>query len=202
MLPDWLRHNAAWRCRNAGNELRLEILEDAADWENIFRVQLIPEGELRNEADITVNIRVGVELPEGRGTNDPYSFMITDKDRCVGIQLLDPSTYNLNGPYRAIEGEYATAKLRNPILDVASTINSTANINPDQFELSFKPSEMYGSAFCSIDSGHKIVALYSDSLRLSDGLWLDLYRFESTKTYVINYIEIEIYKNSPALKGY
>ena len=197
MLPNWLRNNATWRSDYGGNDLNLVILPDASDWENILRVPLIPSGELSNLEDITVKMKVGVVLPEPDKSRDPMSYMISDGDKSVGIQLLDPNhDYATLGPYRAVEGDSATAKLRNPKVDVATTVTSTSKNNPDQFELSFKPSELFGSAYCAIDDGHKIVAQYADSLKLSQGLTFELYRFKSTESYTINYIEITVYKDS------
>ena len=136
-------------------------------------------------------------MPEPQKPRDPMSYMISDGDFSVGIQLLDPNhDYAKFGPYRAVEGESARAKLRNPNVEVAATVSSTSRNNPDQFELTFKPSEMFGSAYCAIDDGHKIVARYSDTLSLRKGLTFELYRFKSTERYTINYIEVTIYKDS------
>ena len=188
MLPDWLRENAEWNSPKGGNELNLDILPDSSDWENILRVPLIPGGELCNEEDITVKMKVGVVLPEPQKPRDPMSYMISDGDFSIGIQLLDPNhDYAKFGPYRAVEGESARAKLRNPNVEVAATVSSTSKNNPDQFELTFKPSEMFGSAYCAIDDGHKIVARHSDTLSLRKGLTFELYRFKSTERYTINY---------------
>ena len=86
--------------------------------------------------------------------------------------------------------------LRSPKVYDTGTVPSTSRNNPDQFELSFKPSESFGSAFCAVDDGHKITALYSDVLDLSKGLWFELYRFKSTERYTINYIEITVCEDS------
>ena len=197
MLPNWLRTNAEWNCKKEGSNLDLIVEEGSSDWANVFRVRLIPPGVMCNEEDITVKMRVGVVLPEPQRPRDPMSYMISDGDFSVGIQLLDPNhDYATLGPYRAVEGESARAKLRNPNVDVAATVRSTSRNNPDQFELSFKPSELFGSAYCAIDYGHKILAKYSDTLKLSKGLTLELYRRKSTDIYIINYIEITVYKDS------
>ena len=55
---------------------------------------------------------------------------------------------------------------------------------------------MFGSAYCAIDDGHKIVTRYSDTLSLRKGLTFQLYRFKSTERYTINYIEVTICKDS------
>ena len=70
MLPMWLQQNEAveWNFgvldTQASNETRVVIKQDTSDWENIFRILLIPEKALEDEADITVKMRVGVELPD------------------------------------------------------------------------------------------------------------------------------------------
>ena len=61
--------------------------------------------------------------------------------------------------------------------------------------MTFKPSETFGSAYCAIDDGHMIVAQYGDTLNLSEGLTLELYRYQ-TERYTINYIEIAVYLDS------
>ena len=131
MLPNWLRRNAEWNCGYEGNDLNLVVLQDSSDWENIFRVRLIPPGVMCNEEDITVKVRVGVVLPEPQRPRDPMSYMISDGDFSVGIQLLDPNhDYATLSPYRAVEGESPRAKLRNPNVDVAATVRSTSRNNP------------------------------------------------------------------------
>ena len=197
MLPNWLRNNAEWNSPKEGDDLNLIILPDSSDWENIFRVPLIPKGHLKDDDDITVTMKVGVVLPEPQKPRDPMSYMISDGDFSMGIQLLDPNhDYATSGPYRAVEGESARAKLRNPNVDVAATVRTNSKNNPDQFELAFKPSELFGSAYCAIDDGHKIVAQYSDDLKLSKGLTFELYRYKSVERYIINYIEITVYMDS------
>ena len=44
MLPNWLRNNEKWTCPYEGDDLNLIIKADSSDWENIFRVPLIPSG--------------------------------------------------------------------------------------------------------------------------------------------------------------
>ena len=80
--------------------------------------------------------------------------------------------------------------------NVGATVTTNSKNNPDQFQLTFKPSEAWGSAYCAIDDGHKIVAQFSDALKLSKGLKFELYRYKSTERYTINYVEITVYQNS------
>ena len=90
--------------------------------------------------------------------------MITDGDFAMG---LDPNQDNAPyGPYRAVEGDVAKTKSRNPSTDVASTVSTSSTNNLDQFEIQIKPNKAWGSAYCAVDDGHKIAARYSDALKL------------------------------------
>ena len=197
MVPNWIRKNAIWNCSYEGDDLNLRIKKDAADWDNIFRIQILSPGRLEDCVDITVKLTVGVLLPDANHPRDPMSYMITDGDFAMGFQLLDPNEdYATYGPYRAVEGDVAKTKLRNPITNVASTVSTSSTNNPDQFEMQIKPRDAWGSAYCAIDDGHKIVAQFSDSLKLSKGLKLELYRYKSTERYTINYVEVSVYQDS------
>ena len=197
MLPNWLRTNAEWNCDKSGGNLDLVVEQDPFDWANVFRVRLIPPGVMRDEEDITVKMRVGVSSLEPPKLRYPMSYMISDGNFSVGIELWDPKHPDVqHGLYKAVSGASTKAKLQNPHLAAEASINSKSTNNPDQFELSFKPSELFGSAYCAIDHGNKILAKYSNTLKLSNGLTLELYRRKSTDIYIINYIEITVYKDS------
>ena len=69
------------------------------DWENLFRVALIPKNVLDDDADITGKMEEGVILPQHQQPRDPMSYMISDGDYSIGMQLLDPDhDYRTKGP--------------------------------------------------------------------------------------------------------
>ena len=85
-------------------------------------------------------------------------------------RLLDPNhDYSTKGPYKPVEGESQKRKLKVDTSDDYSNVlvSTTVQKNPDQFKMTFKPSETFGSAYCAIDDGHMIVAQYGDTLNLS-----------------------------------
>ena len=171
---------------------------DSVDWENIFKVVLIPKNVLDDDADIAVKMKVGVILPEPKKPHDPMSYMISDGDYSIGVQLLDPNhDYTTKGPYKPVEGESQKRKLKVDTSDDYSNVlvSTTVQKNPDQFKMTFKPSETFRSAYCAIDDGHMIVAQYGDTLNLSKGLTFELYRYQ-TERYTINEIEIAVYLDS------
>ena len=171
---------------------------DSVDWENIFKVVLIPKNVLDDDADNAVKMKVGVILPEPKKPHDPMSYMISNGDFSIGVQLLDPNhDYTTKGAYKPVEGESQKRKLKVDTSDDYSNVlvSTTVQKNPDQFKMTFKPSETFGSAYCAIDDGHMIVAQYGDTLNLSKGLTFELYRYQ-TERYTINEIEIAVYLDS------
>ena len=200
MLLKWLRTSCKVECNSPkeGVDLNLVMPPDSVDWENIFKVVLIPKNVLDDDADIAVKMKVGVILPEPKKPRDPMSYMISDGDYSIGVQLLDPNhDYTTKGPYKPVEGESQKRKLKVDTSDDYSNVlvSTTVQKNPDQFKMTFKPSETFGSAYCAIDDGHMIVAQYGDTLNLSKGLTFELYRYQ-TERYTINYIEIAVYLDS------
>ena len=200
MLLKWLRTSCKVECNSPkdGVDLNLVMPPDSVDWENIFKVVLIPKNVLDDDADIAVKMKVGVILPEPKKPRDPMSYMISDGDYSIGVQLLDTNhDYTTKGPYKPVEGESQKRKLKVDTSDDYSNVlvSTTVQKNPDQFKMTFKPSETFGSAYCAIDDGHMIVAQYGDTLNLSKGLTFELYRYQ-TERYTINYIEIAVYLDS------
>ena len=200
MLLKWLPTSCKVECNSPkdGVDLNLVMPPDSVDWENIFKVVLIPKNVLDDDADIAVKMKVGVILPEPKKPRDPMSYMISDGDYSIGVQLLDTNhDCSTKGPYKPVEGESQKRKLKVDTSDDYSNVlvSTTVQKNPDQFELTFKPSETFGSAYCAIDDGHMIVAQYGDTLNLSKGLTFELYRYQ-TERYTINYIEIAVYLDS------
>jgi hypothetical protein len=198
MTPTWLGTHATFRSPYKVQDLRLTIEADTNKFENILKVTLLPDGTLSRDEDVTIKMLVGIELPEPASPNrDPISFMISDGDSAIGFQLQDPARdYNTKGPYVAIDGEPGR-ELLSPKLRLSQVVRSNARTNPDQFEITLKPTEYWGSAYCSIDDGHKVCCQFGRKLKLNQELILDLYRDESHEVYNLNYVEVWIYVDSP-----
>ena len=147
MLPNWLRscNKVEWNSPKEGVDLNLVILPDSSDWEKIIRVPFIPKGRAgprrghhsQNDSN---------RLSEPQKPRDSMRCMISDGDYPIGMQLLDPNHDYTTGPYKPVEGESQKRKLKVDTSDVYSNVlvSTTLQKNPDQFELTFKPSETFG----------------------------------------------------------
>ena len=204
MTPNWLDKNAEFNCkREVVDDVRLTIGTDGRKYENIFKLSLIPAGFLKRKEDITVRMLVGIELPEPKPQPqppDPLAFMLSDGSKAIGIQLRDPTRdYGTKGPYIGIEGN--PGRGLDSVTEMAQgVVTTTSRLNPDQFEIVIKPTQFWGSAYCAIDTGHKLCVTYFKELDLSKEIKLDLYRDEPNEVYSINYIELWIYRDGLANK--
>merc|ERR1712121_61137 len=204
LLPKFLRRsypdrdNTKWEIapKRDGGDLALSIPPDDSDWERVFRIQLVGEDVIRRRDEVTIKLRVGVILPEPKQPRDPMSYMVSDGQFAVGFQIMDPNhDYASTGPYQAVEGD-ARAVLGNPNVLTNHNIVTNSKRNPNVFDIILKPKERWGSVYCAIDDGHKIVAQFSRELELDRGLFLETYRYKSVEEYTVNFIEVSVYKDN------
>ena len=202
MTPEWLANKDNVEFGRGltitSRETYLSIGPDSGDYDKILKVPLPVQG-LKDNADITVKILVGIELPVSTPKRDPLAVMISAGSYALGFQILDPDEdYAKKGPYIGIEGEPGFSLTRVNFRESPNpdTVPAQSKVNPDQFELTIKPSDIWGSAFCTLEDGHKLCISYSRPLKLSQGLALELYRQRATEEYTLNYIEVWIYDDA------
>ena len=70
LLPEYLRNSTTrnddfeWEVTPTGNDLELQVPADNSDWERIFRMKLVERNVFEEYDDITVKLRVGMNLSE------------------------------------------------------------------------------------------------------------------------------------------
>ena len=78
--------------------------------------------------------------------------------------------------------------------------NETASLNtrdwPDEFVITLKPKQYWGTIYCAQGNGTKQCVAYSKIPRFSRrGVYLDVYRHDPIEEYIINYVEVKIFRN-------
>ncbi|KAK3750773.1 hypothetical protein QZH41_004497 [Actinostola sp. cb2023] len=221
MTPAWLqdsKNKADWRRANdkTFEDLRVIVGPDTMPYERICTIPLIAGSHFAQapaNADILVKIVVGLELPDtnqvinGRTEaidmptkpTDPIAFLLTDGESGIGVVIQDVTKdHDIKGPYYGIQGDIGPTALSNVNTNIGQQLTRTsAKNNPDEFRLTLKPSEYWGEAYSAMDGGHKSLFFYNKSLKLKNGLNLQLCRVDPKGTYKINYIEVTIYNGSP-----
>lgn len=221
MTPQWLVNYAIMddsvqiSGRNEAS-LKLEVKADDQNFENILSVAVVGPQVLTDDADVTVRINIALEhsqpippaSPPPRPI-DPLCVTIADgwsgrsgrtPAHALGFQIQDPINYRTTGPYQGIEGECGRVLGGNhpPDIKIAGREPLSAQEFvrwPQLFQITLLPQWKWGSCYSAIAGGHTISTTFNNSLNLRDGLYLTLFRSQSTETYTINFIEVEVYLN-------
>ena len=69
-----------------------------------------------------------------------------------------------------------------------------SSILPEEFVLTIKPTEYWGSCHFAVDSGLISPVTYSRRIDPRKGLWLEVYAEHTSERYVFNYITVEIHE--------
>ena len=154
----------------------------------LFKLPLLPRDLLDAKADIVVVITIGLDNSIRSGDSDP-KFFLSDGENGVGFEIREePSAHRCRG-IQAAMGE----RLSSMNSFVGSAHNST--FLPEQFVLTLKPSQGYGSCYNAIDSGLISPVGFKREMSLDKGLSLEVYREDTHEKYIFNYILVEIHEN-------
>ena len=206
MNPQFLRENATWDygAKPEPDDTKLIIPGDTRNDERIFKILLAPKGSLEDCGDITVKIKVGIEMPaKYTATKDTLSVMLTDDRYAIGFQLRDVSYYSYNkGPLCGAEGDAGRVLGNKKTFDDPDEeVRYVYHRNdPDQFELVIKPKHYWGTAYTALEGGNVVSVGYGKKLDMGEEMNLEVYRGQSDSTYKFKYFEVSIYAESPVDK--
>jgi len=154
----------------------------------LFKLPLLPSELLNDKVDIIIVITIGLDNSIQSEDSDP-KFFISDGENGVGFEIREePSAHRCRG-IQAVMGD----KLTSMSSFVGSAHNST--FLSEQFILTLKPSQGFGSCYSAIDSGLISPVGYKREMSLNKGLFLEVYREDTHEKYVFNYILVEIHEN-------
>ena len=160
---------------------------DSIGGRRLFKLPLIPANVLQYNADIIVEITVGLDNVIRSGDSDPKVF-ISDGQNGIGFDIREDIKGQCRG-YQAIMGDTSSSR--------SATGGSThiTSILQEQFVLTIKPYQRWGSCYTAADSGVISPVTYTRSINPERGLWLEVYREDTGERYVFNYIKVEIHEN-------
>ena len=188
-----------WNCEHElQDDTHLLVKKDGIDYERVFRFPLVrklaalkyPQLE-----DLEVSLEVGLEYTGTRVRRDPLSWMVSDNDHAIGIQLRDLAEYRTLGPYIGVEG--TPGRVLNNYGLVGSLEEKATNQHwPRYFRITIKPLEKLAVCRTPIDGGHLFTVEYDRYNPIIDitqsDLWLDVYRFDDAESYIINYVDVTV----------
>lgn len=161
---------------------------DSTDAKRLFKLPLLKKNVLYADSDITVVLTIGLDSGIRRPDSDP-KFFLSDGSNGIGYQMRDETAAVRCQGIEAIMGPAYTSIKPFP------GPSHDSDILPEQFVLTIKPSQQWGSCYTAIDSGIISPVAYTRSVDLDEGLWLEVYRENLSEQYTFNYIQVEIHEN-------
>lgn len=160
-----------------------------------LKVPLLAAGELSDETPLTINITLNTDISIGQSSDSDPIFGRYDGTNFIGFQTVDIDNYPMIAPCFGIEGTSADTLKGTKLKDETSSQISD-RFYPEQFVFTLKVHKLWGSCFTAQDGGYIKTALYSEPLKLSDGLTLEVYKGGEHERVGIKYIEVNVKKSS------
>ena len=154
----------------------------------LFKLNLLPPDLLSSRADIVVVVTVGIDNTIRSGDSDP-KFFLSDGTNGIGFEMREESSANRCRGIQAIMGDTHTS------YTTITGADHESSFLPEQFVMTMKSSQRWGSCYNAIDSGVISPVSYTRSISLNKGLYLEVYREDTSEKYVFNYIMVEIHEN-------
>ena len=212
MTPDFLKDKVYNQGITAGSDAtELEIGQDGSTYGVVLDVPLLAMKQAKDpdRSDLTIRISIATEGPKANN-RDHLSVCVTDRKKVMGVQLRDPTEYKVDPcqPYMGIYGGFGRT-LSNP--DIIKSAETEQNLRwdsearwPQMFNIMLKPNPAggvfglppWGLCSSAVNGGVSLSYGYPDKLDVDNRLDLILYRMKPSETYIINMIEVAIYKDS------
>jgi len=168
------------------NATALVFTTGIASSSRLFTLPLLKANLLFADADIVVEVTIGLDSGIRSGDSDP-KFFVSDGINGVGFDLREEAD-------RCRGYEASMGTIYSSVRAISGAAHSSS-ILPEQFVLTIKPSQKWGSCYNSVDSGVISPVSYTRSINLNRGLWLEVYKEGFSEQYVFNYIKVEIHEN-------
>ena len=201
MTPLWLEAHATYiDVHYSMTAHQITFVEDgdirqAQQYKAVLKVPLLAAGQLSDETPLTVNITVNTNVIIGQSSDSDLIFGLSDGTNFIGFQTVDIDNYPNYAPCFGIEGISGDI-LKGTEEKEATSSQISDRFYPDEFVFTLKVHKLRGSRFTAQDGAYNKTALYSERLKLSNGLTLEVYKGGEHERVGIKYIEVIITKSS------
>ena len=137
--------------------------------------------------DITAKITVGLQKAIRDSADSDPKFLLSDGSNGIGFEMRDGGSYRCQGVQGTMGDVLGSRSLR-------GGASHQSSILPEEFVLTIKPTEYWGSCYFAIDSGLISPVTYTRRIDPQKGLWLEAYAENTSEKYIFNYIIVEIHE--------
>ena len=195
MSPQWIVHNADITGKYS-MYLDYFVIEPTTGgkYQRALEVKVVDRDVLASDDDIMVTVTIAMnatDLPD----HDPV-FGITDKEHFVGFKASDPKNYALNSPCSGIQGDVVGGVLTNVEQQPVKLPIQYTKRYSSEIKVHIKPTEFWGSCHTEVNNGLVTVASYGKFMDLNQALYFQFYHNDAAEKYRIEYIIVEVKKES------
>jgi len=165
----------------------LTFLSAPKTYYRLMIVPLIPPKFASENANLVIKMTVGLETTFGQADSDP-SFVVSDGNRFIGVQIVDKNNYKDHAPCLGIEGASgptSSDRYHNALLPKPSE-----TYYPGRYEIHLSLFDRWGTCFVPLDGGFSREMIYQNKLNPSHGLFLEMYGNDAQEKEGIKYIEM------------
>ena len=191
MTPSWLEAHASYI--DSSRTITADQLTFNAGSVNhaaLLKAPMIPSGVIRDSSPLTVDIIVAHDVSIGKGTDSDIAYGVSDGTRFIGFRTVDKGNYVIHSPCFGMEG--VSGSTFNPTSGGPVTPKPSDSFYPDQFVITLKLDERWGSCYTAHDGGFVRTAGYNNRLMLSKGIILEVYKEDSGERVGIRFIKVAI----------
>jgi len=194
MTPMWLKTHASF-IDSSHYIVDDQITFNPGSSYVILKVPLLAAGDLSDETPLTVEITVSNNVSIPQSTDADIRYGLSDGDNFIGFETVDQLNYYGWNPCYGIEAIPGASLTSFNKIGYRFPIGGKMSF-PDQFVFTLKLDRPWGSCFIAHDGGLTKSAEYSKTLKLSQGLTLEVYKHETDEKVGIKYIKVTIRKTN------
>jgi len=193
MTPYWLEAHASYIDRQHSiSAEQLKFKRGSLNNAILLKAPIIPAGVLKDSSMATLKIVVSMDKSIGEKEDSDPRYGVSDGVSFVGFEMVDKGTYKRHlAPCFGIEGASGNTLTRIRNINQSSP-RPNDRFYPDQFVITLKLNERWGSCYTAHDGGFVKIAHYSKRPLLSKGLTLEVYKGQARERVGIKFIEVTV----------
>ena len=193
MAPSWLKTHASYIYSNHDITAdQITFREGPIKNAALLKVPLMAAGVLEDGAALTVEMTVANDVTIGQGKDSDIKYGVSDGTSFIGFETVDRFNYFSLSPCFGAEGKSGETLTKRQRLDSFTSLPASEKFYPDQFLITLKLDQSWGSCFTPHDGGFIKTAEYTKQLLLSRGLTLEVYKSDAIELVGIKYITVAI----------
>ena len=193
IAPSWLKRHASYI--NSNHDMTTDqITFSAGPIMNaaLLKVPLVSAGVLEDGAVLTVEMTVVNDVSIGQVKDSDIRYGVSDGTSFIGFQTVDKFNYNMWSPCFGAEGKSGETLTELQRFDRFASLPASEKFYPDQFFITLKLDQSWGSCFTLHGGGFIKTAEYTRQLLLSHGLTLEVYKSDAGEIVGIKHINVTV----------